>query len=88
MEDRSRFSGISFDGLSCDDVNGKRMVDASRSILLVDYKDDEYSQEFFSTFNLIVDEAGDGGIDYGEIEALYKTSFINAISRFRDFYGV
>ena len=70
------------------DFDGRSMTDVSRSILLVDYSDSEYDQDFFSVFNLILDEERESDANYREIEALYKNSFLSALSKFRAFFGI
>lgn len=88
MEDRSRFSDSLLDDIRRDNFDGRSIVNACRSILLVDYNDNEYGEDFFSTFNLIVDESSDKDVDYGAIEELYKEIFLSALSEFRAFYGI
>lgn len=88
MEGRSRFPEILMDKVRSANFDGRSMVDTSRSILIVDYTDEEYENEFFDVFNLIVDEGGERCVDYNEIEALYKNSFLNALAAFRSFYGI
>ena len=64
------------------------MVETSKSILRIDYNDDEYANDFFDVFNLLVDEGSERDVDYDEIEALYKNSFLNALSALRAFYSL
>jgi hypothetical protein len=39
--------------------DGEQMIAISRAILMNDYQNDEYEQDMFSVFNLIVDESGE-----------------------------
>lgn len=88
MVDRSRFPDSLLTKLRSADFDGRLMTNVSREILLIDYSDNEYDRDFFSIFNLIVDEENDGNADYGEIEAVYKNSFLNAIAEFRAFFDI
>ena len=87
MVDKSRFSRSLLDQFDTASPNGRLMASVSKSVLLIDYTDEEYDKEFFSVFNLIVDEEGEG-VDPDELEKLYKNSFINAVTEFRRFFAI
>lgn len=88
MEGSSRFTEETLRRLRSDTFDGRSMIDTSRSILLAEYSDDEYNMDFFSIFNLLVDEGLSEEMNYFDIEKLYMDSFLSSILDFRKFFGV
>lgn len=88
MEGRARFPDLLINKVRSESFDGRSMVDTCKSILQVDYNDEEYENYFFGVFNLLVDEGSERGADYNKIEALYKNSFLEALVAFRSFYDI
>lgn len=87
MEDKNRFSSLLRDAIHNKYLNGEKIVQTSRLILLEDYSDDEYNQNFFATFNAIIDDHRDG-VSYDDIDKAYKGSFSEAADQFKRYFSI
>ena len=87
MEDKNRFPASLREAVRNNHPSGEQIVQISKLILLEEYSDDEYDEDFFSTFNIILDDHRDG-VGYDEIERVYESSFSNAVDRFRRYFSI
>ena len=87
MEGESRFPDSLINAVRGKNFDGRSIVEISKLVLLENYTDVEYDQDFFNVFNIILDDDRDG-LDFNEIEAIYKKGFIDSLINFRDYFSI
>lgn len=87
MEGENRFPISLITAVTDKNFDGQSIVAISRLLLSQNYNDIEYNQEFFNTFNIIIDDDCDG-VSFDEIEEIYKKGFVESLAKFKEYFSI